>query len=414
MVSSVDRPVNVVMGLQGVTLSLAELSAIGVKRIASAAPSLAPLWALSFAPRGRCASTARSPSPRGPRTIGTSTRCCGGVLDSGARILASNRLMKLPVAALLLTGVAAAAILPDTIGPYHRASSAPAATGGRAIWDEYGLKESETVSYENGKDKFTATAYRLQDTTASMAAFEWQRPGGSHAAKAATLAAETADSLLVVHGNYLLAFQGYKPDSVELGAVEQALNNVDTTVLPVLTSYLPREGLVPNSERYVIGPASLEKFDPGIPPSVAAFHFGTEARTGVFHSPKGDMTLAIFNYPTSQIAIERAPEFEKLRGAVVKRSGPLVAVVLAPPDPDLAERVLAGIRYQAVVTRDEYVPTRRDNIGVLILNIFVLIGILLAFSVVSGLAVGGVRAWLRHGRHGEDADPMITLHLERR
>lgn len=33
IVSSVDRPVNVIMGLQGVQLSLAELSAIGVKRI---------------------------------------------------------------------------------------------------------------------------------------------------------------------------------------------------------------------------------------------------------------------------------------------------------------------------------------------------------------------------------------------
>ena len=33
IVKSVDRPVNVVMGLQGVQLSLAELSAIGVKRV---------------------------------------------------------------------------------------------------------------------------------------------------------------------------------------------------------------------------------------------------------------------------------------------------------------------------------------------------------------------------------------------
>ena len=33
VVSSVDRPVNVVMGLQGVQLSLAELSAIGIKRV---------------------------------------------------------------------------------------------------------------------------------------------------------------------------------------------------------------------------------------------------------------------------------------------------------------------------------------------------------------------------------------------
>src|SRR5437879_12329605 len=33
IVSSVDRPVNVLMGLQGVHFSLAELSAIGVKRV---------------------------------------------------------------------------------------------------------------------------------------------------------------------------------------------------------------------------------------------------------------------------------------------------------------------------------------------------------------------------------------------
>jgi 2-methylisocitrate lyase-like PEP mutase family enzyme len=35
VVSSVDRPVNVVMGLQGVQLSLAELSAMGVKRVST-------------------------------------------------------------------------------------------------------------------------------------------------------------------------------------------------------------------------------------------------------------------------------------------------------------------------------------------------------------------------------------------
>ena len=73
---------------------------------------------------------------------------------------------------------------------------------------------------------------------------------------------------------------------------------------------------------------------------------------------------------------------------MVKRSGPLVAVILAPPDPDAAERLLGQVRYQADVTRDEYVPTRRDNIGNLVINAFILIGILLAFSLVSGLGVG--------------------------
>ena len=90
----------------------------------------------------------------------------------------------------------------------------------------------------------------------------------------------------------------------------------------------------------------------------------------------------------------------------------MVAVVLSPPDPDFAERLLSGIRYQAEVTRDEYVPTRRDNIGNLLLNAFILIGILLAFSVVSGLALGGFRALVRRGHKGEEPDAMITLHLE--
>ena len=35
-------------------------------------------------------------------------------------------------------------------------------------------------------------------------------------------------------------------------------------------------------------------------------------------------------------------------GNIVKRSGPLVAVVLNPPDADAAERLLALVKYQAV------------------------------------------------------------------
>ncbi len=57
--------------------------------------------------------------------------------------------------------------------------------------------------------------------------------------------------------------------------------------------------------------------------------------------------MAIFNYPTPQIAMQQVPDFEKLPGAMAKRSGPLVAVVLSPADPDFAERLLAQVRYQA-------------------------------------------------------------------
>jgi hypothetical protein len=316
--------------------------------------------------------------------------------------------------ALLMPALAGAAIWPDAIGPYHKISTPANTLLDRPVWDECGLAETEAAVYENAGKRFTATAWRLRDSTGALAAFDWQRNAKATPSTVAALAAETPATLLMVHGNYLLSFDGYKPPVPELDAVIAELRNVDTTALPTLPGFLPSQNLVPNSERYILGPVGLAKFDSGIPPSVASFHMGAEAQLGVFHSPKGDMALAIFNYPTQQIALQKIGDFEKLPGAVAKRSGPFVAVVLSPADPDAAERLLSQVRYQAAVTRDEYVATRRDNIGNLVINAFVLIGILLSFAAVSGLFVGGVRAFLRHGRKGDEAEAMIMLHLERR
>lgn len=315
-------------------------------------------------------------------------------------------------AAILVPLLATAAILPDTIGAYKRGEASQPALADKAIWDEYGLKDYESVVYTGGAAKFTATAYQLQDTTGSMAAFDWQRPEHSMAAAAAAMAVETPNSLMLVHGNYLLSFVGYKPTQPELDAVAASLKQVDQTALPTLPRYLPDSERAPNSERYVLGPASLAKFAPGIPPSVAGFHVGAEAQLGTFHSAKGDTTVAIFDYPTPQIAMQRIVEFEKLPGAMAKRSGPLVTVTLVPADADQAERLLSQVRFLADVTMKEYVPTLKDNIGNLVINIFVLIGILLAFIVVAGLSVGAWRAWLRRGGRDPDADTMITLHLQ--
>ena len=305
-----------------------------------------------------------------------------------------------------------AAILPGTIGAFHRTATSKPGLTDRPVWDDYGIKDWETASYENGSANMTVTAWQLADTTGSLAAFDWQRPADAKPSKAATLAAETKTSLLWVRGQYLVAFDGDKPSPEDLQTLAATLKKVDTTQLPVLPSYLPSQNLVPNSERYVTGPASLARFDPSISASVAGFQYDTEAQTGVFHSPKGDFTIGIFNYPTPQIAMGRVSDFQKLPGAIVKRSGPFVAVVVAPTDPEMAGQLLGEIRYQAQITRDEYVPTQRDNLGNLLLNICILIGILGVFALLSGLLYGGLRYLARILRKGPEPEPMITLHLE--
>src|SRR3954451_19279026 len=102
--------------------------------------------------------------------------------------------MKLLVT-LLLPLLASAAILPETMGGYHRTSTAQPALSDRPVWDEYGLKASENAVFEHEKDKFTATIWRLQDPTGALAAFDWQRPADSAASPAAKPGAETTNRL---------------------------------------------------------------------------------------------------------------------------------------------------------------------------------------------------------------------------
>lgn len=320
-------------------------------------------------------------------------------------------MMRVSVFALLLPGLLGAAILPDAIGDWHRSGSTKPALTDQPVWNDYGLKDWESATYQNGAKKATVNVWKLQDTTGAMAAFDWQRPADAKPSTLGSLAAETPTGLVWVRGNYLLAFEGFKPEAADLDVVGGALKNLDSTSLPVLPGYLPSANLVPNSQRYVTGAGSLARFDPAISPSLAGFHFGAEAQLGTFRSAKGDMTLAIFKYPTPQIARLKVEEFTKA-GAMARRSGPLVSVFTSPADPDLAERVLGDVHYQAEITVDEYVPTQRDNMGDLLLNICILAGLLAAFGLVAGFAFGGFRAMMRAFRKGEEPGAMITLHLE--
>jgi hypothetical protein len=311
----------------------------------------------------------------------------------------------------VVSRIALIGLLAATMGVPARAAIWPDELGGHKKTATSQPKLSEQAEYAAGAKRFEAAAYRLKDPTSAMAVFEWQRPAAAKPSKLGDLAAETADGVLVAFHNYVLRFTGWKPSQAELDGFVEQLRDVDTSVLPTLPRYLPKAGLVANSGRYVIGPVGLAQFDPEIPPAVAAFHLGAEAQLGRFPSGAGTMELAVFSYPTPQVARQQVAEFQKLPGAMAKFSGPLVAVILSPPDANAAERLLAKVRYEATITMSERVPTARDNVADLILNIFLLIGILLAIFLVTGLAFGFVRRWLGWGTPDE---PMILLHLNDR
>jgi hypothetical protein len=84
--------------------------------------------------------------------------------------------------------------------------------------------------------------------------------------------------------------------------------------------------------------------------------------------------------------------FEQVPGATVRRTGPLVAIMVGAPSAAAATGVLERVQYQAEFSWTEHVPrdTPQDA-AKMILAILTLAGILIVASVVLGLFFGGFR-----------------------
>jgi len=309
-------------------------------------------------------------------------------------------------------GASTAAIFPDQIGDFKKGPPETISVPDQALLDEFGLAATEQAEYTAPQKRFIATAWRFRDSTGAMAMFEFRRPPGAVRGSITKLAVQTSDGVIFEYGNYVFQLTGNVPPAQQFAAMYAALPKLEQSPLPALMTDLPRDGLVPNSERYVVGPVSLDRFQPGIPPSIAAFHLGSEAIVGKYQTPKGLLTLAIFNYPTPNIARDRYQNFQNISGAMAKRVGALVAVTIQPPDADAAERILSQVKYETNITWNEKVPTNEiKQTARFILDVFAFSGMLILVCLLAGLGYAAVRFTNRKMNRGDDPDAMITLHL---
>jgi hypothetical protein len=305
-----------------------------------------------------------------------------------------------------------AALLPEQFAEFKRESVSSAVIADRPVWDEFGLAESEGATFSAGGRKITVTAYRMKDPTGAFAAFQWQRP--SNAASGVS-SASFPGGILVVHANYLIDIAG-KVHPSEQEALYDKLPRLVRSSLPTLSGYLPGKGLVPNSERYVLGPASLARFEPRISSPLAAFEMGAEGQIARYRTGSGDVQLSVFSYPTPQIASARLQEFGKLPDAFARRSGPLVAVAF-PKSAD-ANSLIERVSYEPRVSWTEQPAPAQKNTAQdaaqMILAILILAGVLIAASVLLGMIFGGFRIAL--GRFGIETahNSLTTLNIDRK
>jgi hypothetical protein len=283
-----------------------------------------------------------------------------------------------------------------------------------ALLREYGFTDFESGTYtrDDGR-KLTIRAARFADASGAYGAFTYYKMPQMLKETIETQGASLNERVLFYRGSVLVdaVFEKLSAMSTaELRDLSDALPLPPGNArnLPVLPQYLPKLGYVKNTAKYVLGPVGLEKISSPLSAQLVDFSVGAEVALGTYQTEDGSATLMLISYPTPQIAAERLRQIDAAResnaqrqgtpaiqnaGTIFdKRTGPMVVLAAGTISQSEAHALLSAVNYEADVTWNENTYTgRKNNLGNLLLNVFLLCAILIAFSAVAGLAFGGIR-----------------------
>jgi hypothetical protein len=284
-----------------------------------------------------------------------------------------------------------------------------------ALLREYGAQGAEEATYRRGADEGRVTVYEMADRSGAYGAFTLLgAPTGLrtyHRVALGEAGAAGVDAGLFYQGNFLVNWRKGGP----LDELEEHLKRLAgaQASLPTLPSYLPAEGLVAGSERYLLGPRALAEVAPYAAGDWVGFAYGAEAVLARYRlvmtrddarwqSRRAEATLILFHYPTPQIAEERLRSFAQLfdlngsgvagrREVFSRRTGTLLVFVTGT-DADSATALLERVRYERQLAwSDPIGKLTTESYVMLIIDIFVNTGLLLVLVLVLGVVVGVLR-----------------------
>jgi hypothetical protein len=331
---------------------------------------------------------------------------------------------------------AATAILPDAFAGWEISGAPQRGTDPRkidgasaSVLTEDRFTDFEIATYKHEDRTITVKAARFEDAEGAYAAFTFYRQPLMRAEDIGTLAASLNERVLFFSGNILVDVQFDRLTGMS-GAQLRELSSFlpeakgPIAVQPTLPSYLPRKQVVPQTARFLVGPAAYSALNINISPELIDFSKSPKLLWArVNGDASGSAEILLIAYPTHIIAIDKLPAFEQLSAppgggsSVAKRTGPIIALVRGSISRGDATKILASVNYDANVTWNENTGlSKRDNIGNVVVAALTLAGILFLISVGAGAVFGFGRFYLprfRRKKDGETRDDgeMIRLDL---
>jgi len=347
-----------------------------------------------------------------------------------------RRILGLSVLALLLTALPASAqkILPTSFAGWQALGSSPFDPAHMADIDnpaaaatpaEYGFVSGESASYSRGSSDLSISCYRMKDASGAYGLYSYLRRPDMRRANITDHSSVAGDSALILVGNLVLnvSGKGLAGSRRDLNALVTAVSaHAEEGSLPTLPLYLPEKDRVDVTDRYVLGPQTLDHLFPGGIGNSVGFQRSAEAELAHYNLRGHDATLLIVGLPTDQLAAAQLSELQKnfnVNGAggpsgtplFAKRSARLLAIVAGATNQTEANTLLDQIQMETERSWNEPVPKHEPPIELMIEGSIVGALSICLFALVAGFSFGGLRLIVKRLAPGKVFDRSADLQV---
>jgi hypothetical protein len=284
---------------------------------------------------------------------------------------------------------------------------------------EYGFVRAERAEYTRGSDKVTVTLYRMSDPSDAYGAFTYLRQAGMAPSSIAQFAAASPARALFVVGNFLIDVSGpvgHFKDGIDI-LIGTLKPKADGRPFPTIGGHLPTEGMIPGSEHYILGPIALHALLPVGSGDWLGFSNGAEAFSARFRNGGQEVTLLVVEYPTQQIAArhfdQAQPVLQSSSASPVpgylflswERDDDLISIVYGRAPSTYANSLVKKVIFGHNVAWNAPSFKATDlSWPVYIIGAFTGTGIVMVFSIVSGIGFGFLRLLIKYIAPGKVFD----------
>jgi hypothetical protein len=276
-----------------------------------------------------------------------------------------------------------------------------------AARQEYGFVAGEYGEYTHAAGTLNVNLYKMKDPSGAYGLYSYLRTTDMPSAAFSEHSSASRERALILVGNLVLEVHGNDVPGTgkDLKALVAVVSpHAESGLLPSIGQHIPTKGFIDRTDKYVLGPQTLNQVFPLSNGDWLGFSQGAEVETARYRVNGRELNLLIADFPTPQTAAKKLADLQKqfnINSAdaaanssplFAKRALTLIAIVSGAATQKEADALLNQIVSGTEITWNE--PTfefKEPGIGGMIVGAITGTGVICMFAIIAGLAFGGVR-----------------------